>query len=167
MSVNFDCESVADFLSSYDCALAGSFMSTCCVKDSHLSFFHSLAFSSHSIRQSFHPRSHTYPSPHWHLAIKSSLRKFQRSFGLLFFFSCCALNRTWSFCFFRLPASSQLCGAIDFNIIDFFVLLPTTRFVPYFPSFFLVLCTQKCFCIGMAKQKRERVRKWGVSERRS
>lgn len=92
-------------------------------------------------RQSFHPRAHIHLSPHWHQAIKHLCRTF--------FFCCCSLWVSSRGSFFPL-ASSQLCGVIDFNIIDFLC-----HYQPLAPLF-LVLCTQKCFCIGMEKKAEER-----------
>lgn len=131
MSVNFDCESVADgifyFLSSFDCLTVRLVLYVHTVWKIHIT-----RSSSRFFRQSFHPRAHTYPSPHWHLAIKfaASFKKFRWSFCLFSYLLLLREHEALAFSFW-LPASSQLCGAIDFNIIDFFVPLPTTRFAPY------------------------------------
>lgn len=82
-------------------------------------------------------RTYSHPSPHWHRAIKH-LWNFRTFFN----------SRSSLFCEFLIEhvafslASSQLCGAIDFNIIDFLC-----HYQPLAPLF-LVLCTQKCVSVS-------------------
>lgn len=120
------------------CLLCGGFTSSSALwnrasnnertkKQQQISFF----------RQSFHPRAHIHLSPHWHRAIKHLWRTF-------FFRALLWVSNMEAFPL----ASSQLCGVIDFNIIDFLC-----HYQPLAPLF-LVLCTQKCFCIGMEKRLR-------------
>lgn len=149
----------------------GSLLNSCMVCEGFNVFFHFSgeiereATFCFFFRQSFHPRAHTYLSPYWHWAIKylccrffllffrkkhrthkkirSSEQKKFRSFSLpLLFFSRVVLieHVALPLSFFGI-ASSQLCGAIDFNIIDFLCHYQPLASLVFF--FFFWFCAHK------------------------
>lgn len=167
---------------------------TCCVRDSRLPlsapttkletfFASSFFFVSHSTLA----HTHSSLSPYWHWAIKylcwrffllpkrfflfDERKKFRRSFCLLAFL--CSLNRTCTLSAFLcrlfcrlVVASSQLCGAIDFNNIDFLCHYQPLASLRLF-FFFFWFCAQKCFCIGMARAKATAQKKHKIQKKRA
>lgn len=111
------------------------------------------------------PSSSHLSISHWHWAIKyqrhsllSSAKFPLEKHKILNFYSklfLCAFNGTCSIPFFLSGSIKPVMWCYRlFNIIDFLCHYQPLALLGFL--FFLVLCTQKCFCIGTAEKKQQR-----------